>query len=337
MKVPILQPLSDASTYLNGLKAFISDDLRQVDRVIMERIGSKAAIIPLMVDHLVSSGGKRLRPSLTLISARMCGYSGTRHIHLAAAVEFIHTATLLHDDVVDESTLRRGVDTANQRWGNKASILVGDFLLGQSFRLMVDDGSLAALKILSDASAVIAEGEVMQLAASNDLSTTEATYTDIISAKTATLFAAACEIGAVIAGRPEAEQAALREFGLKLGIAFQIADDALDYSAKQEELGKTIGDDFREGKITLPVIYAYEKGNAEERQFWETTIQEKCQQPSDITQALHYITKYQSLAYSMTQAAGYVAEARQALSLFPDGKEKSILLDLLDFSIKRAY
>lgn len=333
----VAQPLPDTNTYLDGLKSFIKDDLVQVDRVIMDRMGSKAAIIPLMVSHLVSSGGKRLRPSLTLVCASMCGYSGKRHINLAAAVEFIHTATLLHDDVVDESVLRRGAETANQRWGNKASILVGDFLLGQAFRLMVDDGSLAALKILSDASAVIAEGEVMQLAASNDLSTTELTYSDIITAKTATLFAAACEIGAVIANRPETEQAALRNFGLNLGIAFQIADDALDYSAKQEELGKTIGDDFREGKITLPVIHAYNQGNAEERTFWEAVIQEKQQSENDLAKGLRYINAHQSLSYAMQRAALYVAKAREALAVFSSGKEKEILLNLLDFSVNRPY
>lgn len=337
MKASITPPLSDATVYLDSLVSFIKEDLKRVDRVIMDRIGSKAAIIPLMVNHLVSSGGKRLRPSLTLICSKLCGYAGERHINLAAAVEFIHTATLLHDDVVDESALRRGSETANQRWGNKASILVGDFLLGQSFRLMVDDGSLVVLKILSEASSVIAEGEVMQLAASNDLSTSEMTYIDIISAKTAKLFSSACEIGAVIADRPEQEQRALRDFGMNLGIAFQIADDALDYSAKQEELGKSIGDDFREGKITLPVIHAYQHGNEEERAFWEAAIQERKQGEKDLSQALELIYKHQSLVYTMQQAASYVGRAQKALEIFKNGKEKSILLDLLDFSIKRPY
>ena len=327
-----------ATATLASLTSYIAGDLAKVDEVIIQRLGSKADIILQMGEHLLFSGGKRLRPSLTLICSRLCGYTeGSRHINLAAAVELIHTATLLHDDVVDESSLRRGKETANNRWGNKASILVGDFLLGQSFRLMVDDGSIEVLRILSDASAVIAEGEVLQLLATNNLATSEALYTEIVSSKTAKLFAAACEIGAVIVDHGAASQSALESFGRSLGIAFQIMDDALDYSAKQEELGKTIGDDFREGKITLPIIHAYNKGEPKEKAFWERVIEQKRQEPQDLEQAINLIRKHHSLNYCIEVASQYVAKAQEALGHFPDSKEKTILLELLDFCIKRPY
>lgn len=322
---------------LEGLQAFIAGDLVRVNEAIMARVGARAALIPEMTAHLVHSGGKRLRPSLTLICARLCGYQGERHVHLAAAVEFLHSATLLHDDVVDESDLRRGVATANNVWGNKASILVGDFLLGQAFMLMVGDGSLEVLRILSHASAIIAEGEVMQMVATSDLATNEADYIRIISAKTAQLFSAACEIGAVVSDRPQAEQQALYDFGMNLGIAFQIADDALDYSAKQEELGKSIGDDFHEGKVTLPVIHAYAQGSPEEQSFWRRVIEEKSQKENDLAKAKELMQRHHSLRYTMDRAVEFVEKAKQALSLFPSSQEKSILLELLDFSVNRPY
>ncbi len=328
---------SASKSSLESLQSFIASDLARVDEAIMARVGARAALIPDMAAHLVHSGGKRLRPSLTLICARLCGYQGERHVHLAAAVEFLHSATLLHDDVVDESALRRGVPTANNIWGNKASILVGDFLLGQAFMLMVGDGSLEVLRILSSASAIIAEGEVMQMVATSDLGTSEDDYIRIISAKTAQLFSAACEIGAVVSDRPQAEQKALFDFGMNLGIAFQIADDALDYSAKQEELGKSIGDDFHEGKVTLPVIHAYANGTAEERLFWKRVIEEKSQKDSDLEKAKELIQKHQSLRYTMDRAVEFVENAKQALNLFPASQEKDILLELLDFSVNRPY
>ncbi len=225
----------------------------------MSRVKSEIPLIHNIASHIIASGGKRIRPALTLISAQLCGYEGARHIALAAAVEFIHTATLLHDDVVDESKVRRGLATANEVFGNKASILVGDFLLSQAFQLMVADGSLKVLKILSDAAAVIAKGEVMQLMTEGEPETTIQKYLQVISSKTAILFASACELGAVVAGQDGCEER-LREFGIYIGIAFQLTDDALDYTADESKLGKTVGDDFREGKVTLPVILAYNAG-----------------------------------------------------------------------------
>ena len=252
---------------IDDLTRLVEDDLSQVNTVIMQRMQSPVTMIPQLAGHIVAAGGKRLRPVLTLASAKMCGYGGKRHISLAACVEFIHTATLLHDDVVDESELRRGSSSANAIWGNQASVLVGDFLFSRSFELMVEDGSLDVLRILSNASSVSAEGEVMQLMTANDTETGETAYLAVIQAKTAKLFAAACRIGAVVADRPKVEEDALDTYGLNLGIAFQLIDDVLDYSAKQAELGKTIGDDFREGKITLPTILAFRRGGDEERTF----------------------------------------------------------------------
>ena len=245
---------------LEALTALVADDLLAANALIVRRMESPVSLIPAIAGHIVAAGGKRLRPVLTLAAARMCGYRGERHVALATCVEFIHTATLLHDDVVDESDLRRGLASANTLWGNQASVLVGDFLFSRAFQLMVEDGSLAVLEILSRTSSVIAEGEVMQLATTNDVETGETTYLEVIRAKTAQLFAAACRIGAVVADRPAVEESALEAYGLNLGIAFQLIDDVLDYSAKQATLGKTVGEDFADGNITLPVILAFRRG-----------------------------------------------------------------------------
>ena len=252
---------------LDLLFRLLGSDLERVNRLIVDRMQSSVALIPQLAGHIVASGGKRLRPMLTLGCARLCGYRGTRHVALAAAVEFIHTATLLHDDVVDASDLRQGRETANAVWGNQPAILVGDFLFSRSFELMVADGSLRILEILSRASSVIAEGEVLQLMTQNNLQTTEASYLEVIRAKTAELFAAASRIGAVVAERPSAEEMALDRFGRDLGIAFQLVDDMLDFSARQSELGKSVGDDFRDGKVTLPILLAFACGDKEERDF----------------------------------------------------------------------
>ena len=262
---------------MSTLLALVQADLEACNRVIVARMDSPVTLIPQLAAHIVAAGGKRLRPLLTLghgADVRLSGPDGAaRHVDLAACVEFIHTATLLHDDVVDESRLRRGLASANAVFGNKASVLVGDFLFARAFQLMVDDGSLKVLAILSKAAATIAEGEVLQLVTQNDLSTSEARYLEVVQGKTAALFAAACQIGAVVANRPEREEAALSAYGMKLGIAFQLVDDALDYVADQATLGKTIGDDFREGKITLPVLVAFLAGDAMEKAFWQRTIE----------------------------------------------------------------
>lgn len=317
-------------------RAVCEAELARVDQVILTLTENDAILIPTLVRHILSAGGKRIRPTLTLLSSRLCGYDGDRHVNLAACIEFLHTATLLHDDVVDESDLRRGNATANQLWGNSASILVGDFLLSRAFQLMAKDGSLEVLRLLSDTSAIITEGEVKQLSAANDITTDENTYIDIISAKTAQLFTAACEIGAVIGERPEDERAQLREFGRNLGIAFQIVDDALDYSAKQEELGKTIGDDFREGKVTLPVILAYQAGNDEEKHFWKHAIEEN-NTPEDLARATALMQTYGVLDHVMSQAQAYADTARNALNSFSNSDTKQAMLDILDFAVSRPY
>lgn len=322
---------------LAHLAELVADDLKRVNAVIVERMQSPVHLIPQLAGHIVAAGGKRLRPMLTLASARMCGYGGSRHLGLAACVEFIHTATLLHDDVVDKSDLRRGLATANAVFGNKASVLVGDFLFSRSFQVMVADGSLEVLRILSDASAVIAEGEVQQIVTSNDTATGEAAYLDVIRAKTAKLFAAACRIGAVVAERPTVEADALDSYGLNLGIAFQLVDDVLDYSASQSALGKTVGDDFHEGKITLPVILAYRRGSDEERVFWRRTLEDLDQKPEDLERAIQLMTAHGTLRDTVDRARHYAAVAKDALGIFRDYPEKRALLEVADFCVERAY
>lgn len=298
---------------------------------------SEVGLIPQLAGHIVSSGGKRLRPLLLLMSARLCGYQGRRHVPLAACVEFIHTATLLHDDVVDESALRRGKATANAVFGNKASVLVGDFLFSRAFQLMTRDGSLEVLQILSDASAVIAEGEVMQLLTSNDLETDEAAYLRVIESKTAKLFEAACRIGPVVADRPRSEVDALARYGMALGVIFQLTDDILDYSAEQAALGKTIGDDFREGKITLPVIVAYERGTEDERRFWSRTMEQLEQSDDDLDHAIDLMRRHDAFGETLRRAEAYGNVARQSLAGFDDGIERRTLDDLISFCIARGF
>lgn len=325
----------DSFAVLHGL---VKDELEQVNRTIIDRMHSPVALIPQLASHLIAAGGKRLRPMLTLACAKMCGHTtGERSVKLAACVEFIHTATLLHDDVVDESDLRRGQESANAVWGNKASVLVGDFLFSRAFELMVEDGSLSVLAILSRASSVIAEGEVLQLTTANDTGTSEASYLEVIRAKTAALFAAACRVGGVVAGRPAPEELALDSYGLNLGIAFQLIDDVLDYSAKQAVLGKAVGDDFKEGKITLPVILAYLRGDEEERAFLRRTLEDLDQNDSDLERAIGLMTKHACLSDTVERARHYGAMARDALGVFKPGPEKQALLDIVDFCIERAY
>ena len=328
---------SQKTASLDRLIALLRADLDRVNVLILERMQSPVALIPQLAGHIIAAGGKRLRPMLTLATARLCGYRGERHLALAAAVEFIHTATLLHDDVVDASDLRRGLATANAVWGNKSSVLVGDFLFSRAFQLMVEDGSLPILSILSEASAVIAEGEVLQLVTSNDTETTEEAYLDVIEAKTAQLFAAAARVGAVLAERPAAEEQALESYGRNLGIAFQLVDDMLDYSAHQAELGKTVGDDFREGKITLPVVLALRQASESERLFWRRTLEELDQRDGDLEQAIALMTRHGTLQATLERAGHYGAAARRALGPFRDGPERRALDDVIDFCLARGY
>ena len=307
-----------------------------VNHIILDKAISDVDLIPELAHHLIDSGGKRLRPMLTIASAKLCGYEGRGHVTLAATVEFMHTATLLHDDVVDDSEYRRGKKAARLFWGNQASVLVGDFLLGQAFRMMVGVGSMEALRILSNAAAVIAEGEVMQLAAAKDLTTTEDAHLAIVNAKTAALFSAAGEVGAAIAERPTEEQAALASYGKMLGIAFQLVDDALDYSGDSAKLGKSVGDDFREGKITLPVILAYRRGNDEERAFWRRTIADGDICDDDLDRAMSLIQSHNAIKATLERARHYGSMAKDALAIFHDSKAKSALLDVVDFSTSRA-
>jgi octaprenyl-diphosphate synthase len=327
---------ADPKPTLDPLSRLLKTDLDRVNRLILERMQSPVALIPQLAGHIVAGGGKRLRPMLTLAAARLCGYRGDRHVALAAAVEFIHTATLLHDDVVDESGLRRGRDTANAVWGNKPAVLVGDFLFSRAFELMVEDGSLRVLEILSRASSVIAEGEVLQLMTANDMRTTVAAYLEVIGAKTAELFAAASRIGAVLAGRPAPEEEALDRFGRNLGIAFQMADDVLDFSARESDLGKTIGDDFREGKVTLPVLVAFARGDDSERQFWRRALEDMDQRAEDLERAIRLVECRGGLRETLARARGYAAAAIEALSPFEDGKVRRALCEAAAFVTERG-
>jgi octaprenyl-diphosphate synthase len=327
----------DHEDALTTLVRLVDDDLTACNHSIVARMDSPVALIPQLAAHIVAAGGKRLRPLLTLAAARLCGYSGgQRHVELAACVEFIHTATLLHDDVVDESQLRRGLASANAVFGNKASVLVGDFLFARAFQLMVEDGSLDVLRILSKAAATIAEGEVLQLATQNDLGTTEEKYLEVVKGKTAALFAAACQVGAVVADRPVAEEDALSDYGMKLGIAFQLVDDALDYAADQATLGKTVGDDFREGKITLPVLVAYHLGNPVERTFWERTIEQSEQTDEDLETAMRLMANHDAIGVTLLRAARFADEAKAALAPFPDSPIRSALMAVADYTVSRG-
>ena len=319
------------------LAMLVRADLDATNRVIIARMQSPVELIPRLAAHLVQAGGKRLRPLLTLASARMCGHEGGRAVNLAACVEFIHTATLLHDDVVDESNLRRGLASANAVFGNKASVLVGDFLFSRAFELMVEDGSLAVLAILSRASATISEGEVLQLVTANDTGTNEEQYLEVIRCKTAALFAAACRIGAVVADRPRAEELALEAFGLNLSIAFQLADDVLDYAASQARLGKTIGDDFREGKITLPVLLAFRRGDAAERDFWKRVMETPdAQTDADLPQAMALMEKHGALRDTIARARHYGDVARDALRIFPESPVRRALDGAIAYAFERT-
>jgi octaprenyl-diphosphate synthase len=322
---------------LDPMVALVAGDMNAVNAVILDRMQSEIPLIPELAGHLIAGGGKRMRPMLTLASARLIGYSGNRHHRLAAAVEFIHTATLLHDDVVDGSDLRRGKRTANLIWGNPASVLVGDFLFSRAFELMVEDGSNKVLKILSNASAVIAEGEVNQLTAARRVDLHEDRYLDIIGAKTAALFAAACRIAAVVAERPEAEETALDAYGRNLGIAFQLVDDAIDYVSDAGTMGKDAGDDFREGKMTLPVILAYARGSVEDRKFWKDAIEGRRDSDDDFAHAIHLVRRTRAVDDTLARARHYGQRAVDAIAGFAAGKAKEAMVEAVEFAVARAY
>jgi octaprenyl-diphosphate synthase len=311
-------------------------DMARVNELILSKAGSDVEMIPQIAEHLISSGGKRLRPMVTLAAAQMFGYSGEGHVKLATSVEFMHTATLLHDDVVDESGMRRGRQTARMIWGNQASVLVGDFLLGQAFRMMVDVGSLDALDVLSTAASIIAEGEVMQLAAAQNLETTEDEYLAVIRAKTAALFSAAAEVGPIIAGASRADRAALRSYGTNLGLAFQLVDDALDYGGSSKDLGKNVGDDFREGKVTLPVILSYRRGTAEEREFWKHAIEGRKTGDAELEKALGLMARCSAIGDTIGRARHFGEIARDALAPLKPTPQKTALLEVIDFCISRV-
>ena len=327
---------SPSAASIGRLVELVASDMERVNGAILSRTGSEVTMIPEIANHLIESGGKRLRPMLTLAMARLAGYSGDGHIKLAAAVEFMHTATLLHDDVVDGSEMRRGKFAARMLWGNEASVLVGDFLLGQAFKMMVEVGSLRSLEILSSAAAIIAEGEVMQLAAAKNTATTEDEYLSVIRAKTAELFGAACEVGPALGGRPKDEQSACRSFGMNLGVAFQLVDDALDYGGKAAKLGKNVGDDFREGKITLPVVLSFRRGSEGERAFWRRALEKGEATAADLEQAIALMVKHRALEDTVQRARHYGAIAKDALALFPTSPMKEALGDAVEFCIART-
>jgi octaprenyl-diphosphate synthase len=327
VKQPTLAPiLSLTATAMNSVNA-----------IILDRMQSEIPLIPALAGHLIAGGGKRMRPMLTLAGAELVGYQGARHHKLASAVEFIHTATLLHDDVVDGSETRRGKDTANIVFGNPATVLVGDFLFARAFELMVEDGSLKVLKILSSASAIIAQGEVDQLTAQRRIETSEERYLHIIGAKTAALFAAASRIAAVVAECSEEKEQALDDYGRNLGIAFQLVDDAIDYDTGTADMGKDRGDDFREGKMTLPVILAYARGDAEERKFWEEAIAGFRTEDEDLAHAVDLIRRHDAIAATRERARHFAQRACDALSIFPDGRARQAMVEAAQFAVARGY
>ncbi|WP_188643791.1 polyprenyl synthetase family protein [Tsuneonella deserti] len=332
-----LKRAGQAAPSLDPILGLTAPGMNAVNAVILERMQSKIPLIPALAGHLIAGGGKRLRPMLTLAGAELVGYNGTRHHKLAAAVEFIHTATLLHDDVVDGSDLRRGKAAANIVFGNPATVLVGDFLFSRAFELMVEDGSLKVLKILSNASAVIAEGEVDQLTAQRQIETSEERYLTIIGAKTAALFAAASRIAAVVAECDDRREQALDDYGRNLGIAFQLVDDAIDYDSDAGTMGKDRGDDFREGKMTLPVILAYARGSEAERKFWQAAIAGHRADDDALAEATHLIDKHDALHATRERARHFASRAVDALSVFPDSAARRAMAEAADFAVARGY
>jgi octaprenyl-diphosphate synthase len=336
MQIAEARPVAPQSP-IDWLHRLVAGDMAAVDRLIHERLGSAVPLIPDLARHLVDSGGKRLRPLLTIAAARLNNYRGTAHIKLAAAVEFIHTATLLHDDVVDVSALRRGKIAANVVWGNKSSVLVGDYLFSRAFQLMVEAGDVEVLNVLANASAVIAEGEVLQLRAANNLATTRDDYLRVITAKTAALFAAAAESGAMISGGSREYIAAMRTYGHDLGVAFQLIDDTLDYSGRQAQMGKSVGDDFREAKVTLPVVVAYERADDGAKSFWRRTIEDGAQHEGDLKRAIAYVDESGAIEETRALAQDYADRAVAALGSVPPLEIRGALMSVAEFCIGRGY
>jgi octaprenyl-diphosphate synthase len=322
---------------LAPMLALTAQGMNSVNAVILDKMQSRIPLIPTLAGHLIAGGGKRMRPMLTLAGAALCDYQGDRHYRLAAAVEFIHTATLLHDDVVDGSELRRGKAAANLVFGNPATVLVGDFLFTRAFELMVEDGSLRVLKILSNASSVISEGEVDQLTAQRQIETSEERYLTIIGAKTAALFAAATKIAAVVAERPESDERALEDYGRNLGIAFQLVDDAMDYDSGTDEMGKGKGDDFREGKMTLPVILAYARGSDEERRFWQDAIIGHRTSDPDLAHAISLIDRHDAIAATRDRARHFAQRAIDAIAGFPANEARAAMAEAAEFAVARRF
>ncbi len=329
---------------LQTLINYLADDMKECNHIIMDRMQSSVPLVSQLAAHLIVAGGKRLRPLLSLASARLCGVKDNghdhqipRHVRLGACIEFLHTATLLHDDVVDESKLRRGAESANAVFGNSASVLVGDFLFSRAFQIMTEDGSLDVMRIISKASATIAEGEILQMTVQNDLSTSISRYFEVIHGKTAALFAASCRVGAIIANNSKESERALESYGTNLGMAFQLVDDALDYSATQEELGKTIGDDFREGKVTYPVLIAYKKSDADEKKFWKRVIEDGNQKEEDLENALKIIRKYDVIKDTLKEATIFANKATEALNIFPESELHTILKNIANYTVNRHF
>ena len=327
----------DRQNPIDRLHGMVAAEMAATDRLIHDRLGSAVPLIPALAQHLVDSGGKRLRPVLTIAAARLNGYRGVAHTRLAAAVEFIHTATLLHDDVVDVSALRRGKIAANVVWGNKSSVLVGDYLFSRAFQLMVEADDVDVLNVLASASAVIAEGEVLQLRSANNLATTRDDYLQVITAKTAALFAAAAEAGAMIASDDRNFTQAMRIFGHHLGIAFQLIDDALDYSGRQAQMGKSIGDDFREAKVTLPVIVAYARAEKGAKDFWRRTIEDGAQHEGDLKRAIAYVDETGAIEETQALARHHADKAITALNAVPAHDIREALVAVAEFCVDRVY
>ena len=336
-KLKVISSNNKKINFWQSMLFWLQNDFAKVNNLIMDNMNSSVPLISQLAGYIISSGGKRIRPLLTLATSRLCNYKGTRHVSLAACIEFIHTATLLHDDVVDESKKRRGKKSANQVWDNKSSILVGDFLLSKAFRLLIKDNSDRCLDMISKASVEISQGEVLQLESCNQIDTTESSYLKIIEAKTASLFSAACVVSGIISNVNNSQEKALHEFGKNIGMAFQITDDTLDYCSNDLSLGKNIGDDFKEGKITLPIILAYGRSNNKEKVFWKRTISNLKQEQGDFDQALEIINKYQCIEDTITRANHFSNVAVDSIDIFKNNQFKEKLVSLVSTSISRIY